>query len=129
MCNSSSDSECRAVQEVHARLVKLYPQYNIAHMSIKPRGQSQEAPSVSVGDAPRMQSAAGERTPDEAGEAEGVQCDEIVVNAAVEGDSFGWHVDADPAALPPSDWTDQHGSYCNGVTIFRPDDMICCGPI
>lgn len=35
-------------------------------------------------------------------------CERCVVNAAVAGDSFAWHVDADPSAIPPP-----HGGYVN----------------
>ena len=40
-------------------------------------------------------------------------CDIFVGNAAVHGDSYTWHVDADPAAFPDSIWTAQYGAYCN----------------
>lgn len=43
-------------------------------------------------------------------------CDEFVANAAVAGDAFGWHIDADPLGLGPSSWTEAHGTYCNGVS-------------
>ena len=43
-----------------------------------------------------------------------VDCNQFVGNAAVYGDCYTWHVDADPAAFPPSPWLDAFGSYCNG---------------
>ena len=40
----------------------------------------------------------------------------FVANAAVHGDCFQWHVDADPMALPrDSRWLDAHGTYANGT--------------
>ena len=33
--------------------------------------------------------------------------------AADGGDAYGWHIDADPALLPPSPWTDCYGRYPN----------------
>ena len=52
---------------------------------------------------------------DENDESDGVfDCCPILANAAVAGDAFQWHVDADPAALPESVWTDTFGDYCNG---------------
>jgi hypothetical protein len=45
----------------------------------------------------------------------GVDCNQFVANAAVHGDSFTWHVDADPWDLPESSWTKQHGHYFNRV--------------
>ena len=40
----------------------------------------------------------------------------LAANAPVATDGaelFGWHIDADPALLPPSPWTDVHGRYPN----------------
>lgn len=45
-----------------------------------------------------------------------VDCNQFVANAAVHGDSFTWHVDADPWDLPESSWTRQHGHYFNRVS-------------
>ena len=39
----------------------------------------------------------------------------FVANAAVYGDCFQWHVDADPMSLPHDcEWHDAHGTYSNG---------------
>lgn len=38
-----------------------------------------------------------------------VDCAQWVANAAVAGDSFSWHVDADPCSLPDSPWVDRVG--------------------
>ena len=43
-----------------------------------------------------------------------VFCAQFVGNAAVAGDQYSYHVDADPADLPPSPWVDAFGAYCNG---------------
>ncbi len=59
------------VLELNSRLCKLYPECAIQHQF----------------------SAAGD------GAAH--VCERFVANAAVHGDSFAWHVDADPSALPP----------------------------
>ncbi|CAM9545123.1 unnamed protein product, partial [Ectocarpus fasciculatus] len=37
----------------------------------------------------------------------------MVANAPVYGDRFSWHIDADPAAFPPSPWRDHFGTYTN----------------
>ncbi|CAN0488873.1 unnamed protein product, partial [Ectocarpus sp. 12 AP-2014] len=45
----------------------------------------------------------------------------MVANAPVYGDRFSWHVDADPAAFPPSPWRDHFGTYTNrrpGMPLF-----------
>ena len=43
-----------------------------------------------------------------------VDCSAFLANAAAEGDTFRFHVDADPTSFPPSPWTDQFGDYFNG---------------
>ena len=48
-------------------------------------------------------------------------CERFVANAAVFGDAFRWHVDADPSSLPPSEWTAAVGTYTNrerGLPLF-----------
>eukprot|EP00798_Chlamydomonas_sp_ICE-L_P018809 gene18810-25354_t len=40
-------------------------------------------------------------------------CHNILANATVYGDSFAWHVDADPWTLPESAWTHKFGHYFN----------------
>lgn len=43
-------------------------------------------------------------------------CQQFVANAAVAGDQFVWHVDADPADVPQdSPWVQQYGLYANRV--------------
>lgn len=92
---SLASSELPAMLEIHARLSKLYPDYDIAHM-----------PSEIL-----QHQAAVQAKPDEQ---HAVDCDKFVANAAVHGDNFDWHIDADPAGLPQSPWTDRYGDYCNG---------------
>lgn len=53
----------------------------------------------------------------------GVHCDKFVGNAAVHGDDYTWHIDADPAALPPSPWTKLYGDYCNGQPGVHPSSQ------
>lgn len=71
---------------IQARLCKLYPEYDIVHM-----------PSLDGGDGSHS-------------------CPAFVANAAVYGNCFQWHVDADPSQLPPGlpEWLAGHGSYENG---------------
>eukprot|EP00210_Caulerpa_lentillifera_P001733 g1664.t1 len=80
-----------AMIELQSRLCKLYPEFSIFHM-----------PSEFI--------QTNERS-------EGVvyDCDKFVANAAVYGDSFQWHVDADPWTFPESsNWVQQFGHYFNG---------------
>lgn len=78
-----------AVVEVQSRLQKLYPEYAIAHM-----------PSTAIQGA--------------AAEAAGADCTAFLANAAVQGDHFQYHVDADPTSFPPGPWTETFGDYFNG---------------
>jgi hypothetical protein len=43
-----------------------------------------------------------------------VDCCPILANAAAHGDTFRYHVDADPTSFPPSTWTQSFGEYFNG---------------
>ena len=82
----------RAVRQIHARLCRLYPEYEIMHM-----------PAFSEDEG----GGGGTRT-------------SFVANAAMQGDCFRWHLDADPQDLPsPSSaetarWRARHGDYTNG---------------
>ncbi len=175
-----------AMQEVHTRLAKLYPDYLIAHMpsdliqhrqaasadSQEP-GEAQlehdsplpfptylrqpidddgshlqtgggicshpettgghasnpaspischvdQDPAAQPADHPAASEAAiGDQVPEHASstadcQTPPVDCNQFVGNAAVYGDCYTWHVDADPAAFPPSPWVDAFGYYCNG---------------
>ena len=67
----------------------------------------------------RRGSGMGDGTPAAAGQEPAEQeaavfCAQFVGNAAVAGDQYSYHVDADPADLPPSPWVHAFGAYCNG---------------
>ena len=152
-----------AMQEVHTRLAKLYPDFTIAHMpSSMIQCNSTEAvldgddgedapgsPAHSGADGPltnalrrkdmaqpptdnmqlssqhQLQTGKDQnllqlqsRTASEPDQGEhqkaSVDCNQFVGNAAVYGDCYNWHVDADPSAFPASPWVDTFGYYCNG---------------
>lgn len=87
-----------AVTEIQSRLCRLYPEFDIVHL---PSEAIQEGSGH--GASPQDGSSGGR-----------FDCCPILANAAVAGDEFQWHVDADPAAMPPSLWTATFGDYCNG---------------
>ena len=102
---------------MHARLAKLYPQYRIAHMPsslIQPQRQ-EGGPPPPMGAVGAERSGASAGAARQGGGGDTADCDEFVANAAVAGDAFAWHIDADPVGLGPSPWTDEHSTYCNGV--------------
>lgn len=76
-----------AVRELHARLRRLYPAYAIAHM-------------------PAVGSAANGAV---------ATCTQFVGNATVPGDSYQWHVDADPLLLRPEAHGRDLAGYANGA--------------
>lgn len=97
--------------EVQSRLAALYPEYAIAHLPSECI-QHTAAPSASETRAPPGPQRIGDTSPGlpspSPGEGEGdgredgqpplaADCDPFVANAAVYGDCFQWHVDADPA--------------------------------
>lgn len=93
MLRELARGELPAVQEVHARLQRLYPDVDVAHM-----------PSDLIQETPHQQPAGGVASEGEAAAADGnrpaggdADCDHFVANAAVAGDTFAWHIDADPA--------------------------------
>ena len=55
------------------------------------------------------------RTQSEVGVGGGVDANPFVANAAVPGDAFQWHVDADPSEFIDSDFTEHYGRYFNRV--------------
>ena len=79
------------IVEVQTRLAALYPEYEIARID-----------ATAVAPAHSTQADAEHC------------CTSFVANAAVYGNAFCWHVDADPASLPPSRWLATHGDYANG---------------
>lgn len=160
-----------AMQEVHTRLTKLYPDFTIAHMPSNmiqhgstetasddndDGGNAQRSPAHSGANSPlanalgrddmtypqtdNMQQSS-ERQPEtgkdqiqqssSASELDQVEhqkasvdCNQFVGNAAVYGDCYTWHVDADPSAFPASPWVDTFGYYCNGDT-GKHDWLLC----
>jgi hypothetical protein len=72
------------------------------------------APSACMEPTPGARNAERGAAPRTAAPPTAVDCNPFVGNASVYGDAFGWHVDADPAGLPSSPWTDAFGDYCNG---------------
>ena len=79
-----------AVRDVHARLCSMYPEYVIRHMP------------ANVGGVDASSGAAYSCTP-------------FVANAAVHGNCFQWHVDADPSSFGPGPWLGRYGDYVNGA--------------
>ena len=142
MLQELAKGDLPAMQEVHARLSKLYPDYIISHMPSDVIQQAMEcaghrvdheheyeqescetydcmveydrlADSVASAKTAADQ-ASDSNQPDETSTAPSVDCNQFVGNAAVYGDAYSWHVDADPADFPPSPWTAAFGNYCNG---------------
>lgn len=87
-CITSMYQEQReAIVEIQSRLTKIYPDFDIAFMP-EDCMQSDNA---------------------------GGNCASTLVNAAVEGDTFVYHVDADPTSFQSeSAWTKEYGDYFNG---------------
>jgi hypothetical protein len=53
------------------------------------------------------------------------ECLQFVANAVVAGDSYQWHVDADPNDMPPDSlWVNQFGLYPNRVRLHHL--ATCC---
>ncbi|KAL1511273.1 hypothetical protein AB1Y20_006081 [Prymnesium parvum] len=88
------DEPPRAVLEVQSRLRRLYPEYTVAHMPSCPFAPRAEGEAQAAGR---------------------FHCTSFVANAAVYGNCFQWHVDADPSSLPPCRWLDRFGDYLNGT--------------
>eukprot|EP01024_Parvocaulis_polyphysoides_P031055 TRINITY_DN28152_c0_g1_i1.p1 TRINITY_DN28152_c0_g1~~TRINITY_DN28152_c0_g1_i1.p1 ORF type:complete len:365 (-),score=38.05 TRINITY_DN28152_c0_g1_i1:10-954(-) len=95
-----SSCDCEAFQEIQTRLSVLYPEVDIYHMPAELLHQSKlEVESTE----------------------EQFFCDEFVGNAAVQGDEYNWHIDADPSNFSDCPWVQQYGRYSNreaGKPIF-----------
>ena len=165
-------AELPAMQEVHARLANLYPDFTITHMpsdmiqhgnaphaAAAKAANGKESSSVTAAPATHdsqpntmdtqtdatqhsaqrqassacaghvkvasslstttsSTSSSSSSSSAEQSQAEqhtaSVDCNQFVGNAAVYGDCYTWHVDADPTAFPDSPWVDTFGHYCNG---------------
>jgi len=130
--------------EVNSRLQKLYPDCRIYHqpseliqpsqveVSDHPDGQqaaSTEPDNASAdqthgGFPPHKRACSGAAASTSAVASEpapqlssvGADCHCFVANAAMHGDSYVWHVDADPSDFAPhTPWTREHGVYPNRV--------------
>ena len=92
------------LDEFHARLQALYPDWIVCHMPA---------------DALRADEEASEKPDDSldafAGGSARFRCDAFVANAAVHGDEYRWHLDADPSSFPDScAWVRTYGDHVNG---------------
>ena len=153
-----------AMQEVHTRLEKLYPDFTIAHMPSNMIQRSSTEPALNGDDdgedapgspahsdadsplasalgcndlsdpqtddmqqsskhqlqtgkeqnQPQLHSSSASELTQAEHQKPSVDCNQFVGNAAVYGDCYTWHVDADPSAFPASPWVDTFGYYCNG---------------
>ncbi|GIL61332.1 hypothetical protein Vafri_15808 [Volvox africanus] len=101
--------------EVQSRLQLLYPDYVIAHMpSDEIQIQTRIQETAARQDSARIQILAEDANEDAAPPGSIVDCNQFVANAAMFGDRYSWHVDADPSTLPyPSPWTLAYGQYVN----------------
>lgn len=85
---SMYQQQSEAIVEIQSRLTKIYPEFTIAFM-----------PEDCI----------------QADSKSGGNCASTLVNAAVEGDTFMYHVDADPTSFQSeSVWTQEYGDYYNG---------------
>ncbi len=119
-----------AMRQVQGRLCALYPEYVVGHM---PSDAIQSAREMQHGDDDEEQSVPQEgvdtkdnlqhdkqapackkqRTTQQA-TVDQVTCGRFVANAAVAGDCFQWHIDADPSTFWPGPWVSRFGHYFNG---------------
>lgn len=105
-----ANSDIPALKEVQSRLAALYPEYAIAHMpsdaiqctpgsacaamelsTIQQPGQQQQHISIPTDQSNRVAEEDSEPVQLK------VDCNQYVANAAVYGDCFQWHLDADPS--------------------------------
>ena len=120
-----ADSELPAVVEVQSRLAALYPEYAIAHLPSDAiqctSGRASELSTeglhvqvqqhhCSVRTDPMCSGGAPESlqhpvTEDEEQGHTAVDCNQFVANAAVYGDCYQWHLDADPSGVPQTLFT------------------------
>ena len=85
-------------KEFHSRLQALYPDWIICHMPADALVAPEE-----------------EEVEDDDEHTEKYKCESFVANAAVFGDEYRWHVDADPSSFPDGcEWVKTYGDYVNG---------------
>mmetsp|Transcript_898 Transcript_898/g.3267 ORF Transcript_898/g.3267 Transcript_898/m.3267 type:complete len:376 (+) Transcript_898:52-1179(+) len=117
-----------AVLEVQSRLCKLYPEFEIARQPPILAGERmagnheaeafglcsiEEEEGAKQDGASELREHTDMGRPRQGKEDIVVKCGAFVANAAVYGDVFRWHVDADPTSLAPSPWTERYGYYFN----------------
>lgn len=85
-----------------------------AATAAKPGQQNQQQDNLQQHHQPPLHQQQGKLQQQQQQQCDGVDCAFMLANAAMYGDSFSWHVDADPQVFPePSTWTQQYGLYCN----------------
>lgn len=133
--DGSAASVPDAILEIQSRLVKLYPEYRIAYLPSQAiqtctqqdtgRESDQEEEELHLQqnrtpDAKRVKLNTKDdkeilsKTKQSNTSSSNVDCTAILANAAAQGDTFRYHVDADPTSFPPSSWTQSFGEYFNG---------------
>jgi len=99
------------LDEFHARLRALYPDWIVCHMP---------ADALRAGDDDDDDDEVRRRRrrflkSDDFDDAGRFRCDAFVANAAVHGDEYRWHLDADPSSFPDScAWVRTYGDHVNG---------------
>jgi len=117
--NTTSSSVPDALLEIQSRLVELYPEYRIAYLPSQAIQTHTQQETVGESDQ-EEDHPQNSRAPDSKRlklnerEDSSVDCSAILANAAAHGDTFLYHVDADPVSFPPSSWTRSFGEYFNG---------------
>jgi hypothetical protein len=97
----------REKQELQQQTVPQQQQQHPSQQQELKQQQQQQREQLSQ---PQQQQHASQQD----GDSVAADCSCFLANAAVHGDSYSWHVDADPSTFPcPSPWTDSYGSYCN----------------
>lgn len=114
----------RAMRQVHGRLCALYPEYLIGHMPsdvIQAVMDGGVDGGTAQGEERHEEREQEEREEEESGASRvskrarrQVDCGRFVANAAVVGDCFQWHIDADPSMFWPGPWVERFGHYFNG---------------
>ena len=131
MLEELAAAELPAMREIHSRLAKLYPEYRIAHMpseAIQGSPAVQWSPSTGADSSANAPNEDAQTIPSETakeehkgeGEPESAECNQFVGNAAVYGDCFQWHIDADPTGFPLSPWVSGATSteHCNANNLI-----------